>query len=102
MARDPRKDPNSIGNILLRLPSVTKEDLERGIEFHKQHSDLFLGEAMVLQGSITRRQLDAAVIEQKKALGQTMALLDYAMGRTRAVSNAAAALTSVAVALKGG
>lgn len=105
MARSARRDKTSIGSILLNLPTVSEDELDRAVEYQQEHQDILLGETMVLLGFITRRQLDEAITLQRKMRGETVELLEYATQRTRSVAAGIGALASVgadlAMKLKG-
>lgn len=56
-----------IGNILLKLGWITKDQLEKAVEAQKQNErGTRLGEILVGMGAITRDQLHEALSKQKK------------------------------------
>lgn len=103
---DPRKDPNSLGNILLAFENVTPSDLEEAIAYQLRNQDTLLGETMIRLKMITQEQLDEAIIMQRKRRGETTELVEYATQRTRSLATGFASLTALAgeltLKLKGG
>lgn len=56
-----------IGNVLLRLGWVTKEQLDKAVEVQRAHErKTRLGEILVTMGAITRDQLSEALSTQKQ------------------------------------
>lgn len=95
MSKRPELDASSLGNILLKLPSVTSEDIAKALEFQRCNKDLLLGETMVRLGIITRHQLDAAVIMQRRMRKQTLEVLDYAVQRTKSITRELHTITAL-------
>lgn len=64
--KTPKDDPSSIGNILLKMGLVTKEQLDAVMnEQAHMREDLLMGNLMVAKGLITREQLEVALAAQQ-------------------------------------
>lgn len=61
-----RKDPHSLGNVLIKLGYVNLEQIAAAV----QRAGVRLGDALVEDGVINTAQLQAAVIHQEMLRGQ--------------------------------
>jgi len=85
---DPKDDPTSIGNILLSMGVVTREQLIAIREEQAMEEDRRMGMMLVRKGWCTEEQLDVALAAQKTMrtkgkVGQALALADIAIAQKR-------------------
>lgn len=69
--RSAADDPASLGNILIQLGLITREQLDLALQ--KQAQAAPLGEILVGMGSITQSQLEWALVQQSLARGEKQA-----------------------------
>lgn len=60
------QDPGSLGNVLMKLNFVSREQLDAAI---KRQVDVRLGEALVAEGVLTQAQLEVALLHQEMERG---------------------------------
>ena len=86
--KTPEDDPTSIGNILLRMGLVTRDQLESVMsEQVHMREDLLMGNLMVAKGLISKEQLEVALAAQKGMRsggrsGQALAVADVCLTHT--------------------
>ncbi len=66
---DPVEDPSSLGNVLLSIGAVSKDDLRRALDEQAKMGDVILGKVMVNMGLITEEVLDEAIQVQQLMKG---------------------------------
>jgi len=87
--KTPKADPSSIGNILLRMKLVTRDQLDAITEEqHHMREDHMMGNLMVVKGWITREQLELALAAQKGMRtggrnGQALAVAELCLAHSK-------------------
>jgi len=63
----PCDDPTSIGNILIELGFITREEFDEKIrKFQEAKIETLLGQFLVIEGGVTPQQLERALMRQVK------------------------------------
>ena len=89
MSKGPKKDPTSLGSILLEWNVITEADLERALNDQETlRGDDLLGRLLVANGACSKEEVDAAISAQEKLrksgkFACAMAVADFALGRRR-------------------
>lgn len=85
----PKDDPSSIGNILLRMKLVTRDQLNAITEEQRHmREDHMMGNLMVAKGWITREQLELALAAQQGMRtggrnGQALAVAELCLAHSK-------------------
>ena len=67
MARDPKGDGTSLGNILLEWGIITEGDLERALEEQRSlRGDDLLGRLLIASGACTEDDIKTAMTAQER------------------------------------
>jgi len=67
------KDPTSIGNILIDMGLIVKDELERlAEEFNKSDKDELLGQFLLRYTNISAEEIELALIRQRRMRGETV------------------------------
>jgi hypothetical protein len=68
-----REGDSSIGNLLLRLGFITRDQLREALVAKMAASqDQLLGEVLIARGALTRSQLDRVVLRQRELRGEAV------------------------------
>jgi len=62
---DASKDPTSLGNLLLKMQVINKDQLDRACLYQKENKNSLLGEALVRLGVLESEVLAAVIDEQQ-------------------------------------
>ena len=95
MPKDPQRDPNSIGRILITY-GLTPVQLSEALRFKKENGDIFIGEACVRLGYVSRETLETAIRKQSASKkNAAVNLIQLATERTRRVSAQVTTLAAI-------
>jgi hypothetical protein len=89
MAKGPKTDPTSLGNILVAWEVITEDDLKKALEEQETlRGDDLLGRLLVASGACTEEEISTAMSAQSsmRASGKhkyAMAVADLALERRR-------------------
>lgn len=81
--RDPMTDPTLLGNILIKISTLTHFQLSQAALHKHENADQLLGEICVQLGFINQQTLDIALEEQARMKGGAAGLASLAIERTR-------------------
>lgn len=79
---EPKKDPLSIGNVLLKIGYISRDQLNALGDEYTNRADKRLGEFLIEQKTITSEQLEIALLHQRMIRGDRQALRSI-MQRTK-------------------
>lgn len=89
MSHDPISDPTSLGNVLLELDIITKEQLEQALQEQETlRGDDLLGKLLIANGACTEEEITMAMSAQESLRSKdkskcAMAVADLAIERRR-------------------
>jgi hypothetical protein len=63
--QDASKDPTSLGNLLLKMQVINKDQLDRACLYQRENKNSLLGEALVRLGALESEVLAAVIDEQR-------------------------------------
>src|SRR5579863_6854307 len=67
--RRKKLEQTNIGNVLIQMGLITRDQLEAAVAIKQSGTTDFLGEILVSTGAVTRSQLERALFRQKKSRG---------------------------------
>jgi len=77
------KNPKSLGNLLLNTKLITKEQLDKALDFQEKNKDVLLGEILIHEGVVDRDTIQKFLAIQKGGYEEVSELMRVAVDQTR-------------------